>query len=45
MIRLLLLQIELMYFEALYERELVPITKYKYWEVTQRIKRMMEVYK
>ena len=42
MIKLLLLQINLFYFEYLYEREEVPLRKYRYWEALEKCKKLMK---
>lgn len=40
MITLLLLQIDLFYFETMYEKEQVPLKKYRYWESLRKVKRL-----
>ena len=40
MIKLLLIQIDLFYFEYMYEKEQVPLKKYRYWESLRRVKRL-----
>ena len=42
MIILLLLQIDLFYFETMYEKEQVPLKKYRYWESLRKIKELMK---
>jgi len=42
MIKLLLLQIDIIYFENKYINEEVPLKKYRYWEVLNKCYKLME---
>jgi hypothetical protein len=42
MIKLLLLQIDLFYFDYMYNKEQVPLKKYRYWESLRKIKELMK---
>ena len=40
--KLILLQIDIMYFETKYNEELVPLRKYRYWESLRKAKELFE---
>ncbi len=42
MIKLLLIQIDLFYFEYMYNKEQVPLKKYRYWESLRKVKELMK---